>query len=120
MTTKILRRALFGFAVAAGTFTVVTHSWAAPPPTNATVFVNLADPDYCIGVYGGATSDLSSLVLWQCDGSANQTWVTDNSFSANTFFLYERLCRHVDVCQPLWRQRGERYPADSMDLRWGL
>jgi hypothetical protein len=62
-----LARALVGLSIAAG-------SLAFAHPAAATVWKNLANENYCLGVTGSSTTAGTSLVLRQCDGSATQRW----------------------------------------------
>jgi hypothetical protein len=80
MTTTIVTRASLVVSIVAGSFVVAT------PAKAGITFHNYANENYCMGVYGGGTSVGSQLVLWTCDGSANQDWFDDIAIGGNSFF----------------------------------
>lgn len=63
---KFLMRALFGLSVVAGGVAVAT-------PAHAARLVNLST-GYCLGTAAGAISNGTPIIVWACDGSANQNW----------------------------------------------
>jgi hypothetical protein len=63
---KFLMKALFGLSVVAGGVAVAT-------PAHAMKLVNLST-GFCLGTAAGAVSNGTPIIVWACDGSANQQW----------------------------------------------
>lgn len=53
------------------------------PGGNFTQIQNSQDPSKCLGVLGSATSDGSSLVIWDCNGSGDQNWLFQQAIPAS-------------------------------------
>ena len=59
---------------------ITTSSPSGVPDGQPTTIRNSANPSKCLGVFASATNDGANLVIWDCNGNLDQSWVFENVF----------------------------------------
>lgn len=59
---------------------ITTSSPFGVPDGQPTTIRNSVNPSKCLGVTSSATNDGANLVIWDCNGNLDQSWVFENVF----------------------------------------
>jgi hypothetical protein len=77
---KLRRTLAVGLAVVVGsvaTAVVVPASAAIPPSGSRLIWPNL-DTGFCLGVQAGNVTNGTPIIVWDCNGNADQTWTVES------------------------------------------